>query len=213
MKNKLARSIGLVLLLLHGGLVACSEEPRVAEQVAVEESATGLPATEIEAAAEVAMTNTGANPDGLLVHKSETCGCCALWVDHLIEEGVPAEVRNEEDMEAIKAHLGISERYRSCHTAVSRDGFVFEGHVPALAIRRFMQDPPEGALGLAVPGMPMGSPGMEVDNQFQPYEIKLLMKDGSAKPYGYVSNYEAQFSPRAPEDGHAHQSRAPHNHD
>lgn len=209
-----AKLLSLTFLLISTlPLQACSEDVADAGQASQSEAQTRVIA---ESAIRPEAEPVDAEVQGeasLLVHKSETCGCCALWVDHLTEEGVSAEVQNEVDMEAVKARLGISERYRSCHTAVSRDGYVFEGHVPALAIRRFMQDPPEGALGLAVPGMPIGSPGMEVDNQFQPYEIKLLMKDGSAKPYGYVSNYEAQFSPRAPEDGHAHQSRAPHNHD
>lgn len=146
----------------------------------------------------------------LLVHKSETCGCCALWVDHMTEQGFASEVRNEVDMDAVKTRLGVPDKFRSCHTAVDSEGYVFEGHVPAIAVRRFLENPPEGALGLAVPGMPVGSPGMEVDNQFQPYQILLLMKDGSAKPYGYVSNYESQFEGLEASDAQA--TAAPHSH-
>lgn len=186
-------------------LSACTEDPRVAEQPRTTESATSGSAGVAEVSAEVSAEaapeiaqEAGDDAGRLLVHKSETCGCCALWVDHLTEEGVAADVQTEVDMEAVKARLGVPERHRSCHTAVSKDGYVFEGHVPALAIRRFMQNPPEGALGLAVPGMPVGSPGMEVDNQFQPYQIILMMKDGSAKPYGYISTYESQFDAQSP---------------
>lgn len=143
-------------------------------------------------------SSSGEPQPQLLVHKSETCGCCARWVEHVQDEGYSAEVRNEEDMASVKTGLGVPDQFRSCHTAVSRHGYVFEGHVPAIAIRQFLQNPPEGALGLAVPGMPVGSPGMEVDDEFQPYQIVLMMKDGSAQAYGFVDNYASQFSPKQP---------------
>lgn len=185
-------------------LLACGEEARVSEQAVAPEPSGTVAAEEARAVAEAtpataALASVDDDVERLLVHKSETCGCCALWVDHLTEEGMQSEVQTEVDMEAVKTRLGVPERHRSCHTAISRDGYVFEGHVPALAIRRFMRNPPKGALGLAVPGMPIGSPGMEVDNQFQPYEIVLLMKDGSSRPYGYMSNYAAQFEGREAE--------------
>lgn len=183
-------------------LAACSEEPAAkgqpVEPAEVVNAVDKLPEMP-PAPSEPAVAPDEGDAMRLLVHKSETCGCCALWVDHLVEEGVPADVQTEVDMESVKTRLGVPEKHRSCHTAVSRDGYVFEGHVPALAVRRFLKHTPEGALGLAVPGMPVGSPGMEVDQQFQPYQIILLMKDGSSKPYGYVSNYESQFEAREPE--------------
>ena len=84
-------------------------------------------------------------------------------------------------------------RYGSCHTGVSKDGFVFEGHVPARYIIQFLNNPPADARGLTVPAMPLGSPGMEYNDQFAPYEVLLLKKDGSVEVYAAVESYEQQF--------------------
>ena len=82
---------------------------------------------------------------------------------------------------------------RSCHTAVTTDGFVFEGHVPAKYMAKFLENPPKGAIGLAVPGMPMGSPGMEYQNKFMPYQVMQLNKDGSTAVYADIDSPEAQL--------------------
>jgi len=79
-------------------------------------------------------------------------------------------------------------RYQSCHTAVSSHGYVFEGHVPARHIKAFLANPPADAIGLAVPGMPLGSPGMEVGSRFDPYEVLLLKKDGSSEVFARVDS-------------------------
>lgn len=94
------------------------------------------------------------------VAKSPTCGCCSEWVDHLEESGFRVEVEDTDNLSMVKRRLGVPGDLGSCHTAVV-DGYVIEGHVPASDIRRLLAERPADVEGLAVPGMPAGSPGME----------------------------------------------------
>jgi hypothetical protein len=93
------------------------------------------------------------------VSKDPNCGCCTGWVEHLRRNGFTATVVETADMQAVKTGLGVPAELASCHTAEIA-GYIIEGHVPAQAIKRLIADKPD-ALGLAVPGMPIGSPGME----------------------------------------------------
>lgn len=128
----------------------------------------------------------------VLVFKSETCGCCEKWINHMRQAGFDIRVEHPGSLDGTKDRLGIPEEVRSCHTAVSPDGYVFEGHVPAAIVRRFLADAPEGSVGLAVPGMPIGSPGMEVGDRFEAYDVVLLHKDGSQGVYARVEGAEDQ---------------------
>lgn len=121
-------------------------------------AATGLPA---RAASET-----------LEVYKTPWCGCCAAWVDHMREAGFAVRVTEMEDLEPFKARHGVTEELASCHTALI-GGYVVEGHVPASDVARLLKERPD-ATGLAVPGMPMGSPGMEMDGHSEPYEVVLF---------------------------------------
>ena len=94
--------------------------------------------------------------------------------------------------DAIKQQLGITNRYRSCHTAVYKD-FVFEGHIPAKFIQQFVANPPANAIGLAVPGMPLGSPGMEVEDRFNPYTIYQVNADGEPTVFAMIDNMADQY--------------------
>jgi len=94
------------------------------------------------------------------VHKDPTCGCCTGWVQHLQKAGFTTSVIENRSLDALKRRLGVPDDLAACHTA-ELAGYVIEGHVPADAIRRLLQEKPS-ATGLAVPGMPVGSPGMEV---------------------------------------------------
>ena len=96
------------------------------------------------------------------VFKSPTCGCCANWVKHLEANGFTTKVTDVEDMTVVKAKYGVPGRLQSCHTAVV-NGYVLEGHVPASDVQRLIKERP-AVVGVAVPGMPVGSPGMEVGN-------------------------------------------------
>jgi hypothetical protein len=118
------------------------------------------------------------------VYKNPNCGCCNQWVDHLRENGFQVEARNATDLARIKAERGVPAPLAACHTAVV-DGYVIEGHVPADVIRRLLAERPEAA-GLAVPGMPVGSPGMEVPGSFrpaEPYDVLLFQRGGGATVY------------------------------
>lgn len=126
------------------------------------------------------------------VYKSPTCGCCNDWIKHLQANGF-TQVRALDVGNAKKrAEVGMSLRYGSCHTALV-DGYVIEGHVPAREIRRLLKERPK-ALGLSVPGMPLGSPGMEVDDgRVDRYDVLLVQKDETATVF---ATYERK-PPRA----------------
>lgn len=127
------------------------------------------------------------------VYKRATCGCCRKWVDHINEYGFSTNSHNKNDLTALKKEKGIAPVYQSCHTAVSKEGYVFEGHIPAKIIKRFLDEKPDGAIGLSVPRMPTGSPGMEVGNKFNKYNVLLLMKDGTAETYAEISSLSEQY--------------------
>ena len=120
----------------------------------------------------------------VIVYKSASCGCCGNWVEHMREAGFDVEARDVPDAElpAIKAEHGVGLSHQSCHTAVVGD-YVLEGHVPADLVRRLLEEKPEIA-GLAVPGMPRGSPGMEMpDGSKDPYEVIAFTDDGKQSVY------------------------------
>lgn len=129
----------------------------------------------------------------MTVYKSPTCGCCAEWVDHIEKEGFLASVEHPQNLNAVKETLGLKREHYSCHTGVTENGYVFEGHIPAKTISAFLQQPPKDALGLAVPGMPLGSPGMEMDDRFTPYSVLLVKKDGSTEVYRRFESAAEQY--------------------
>ena len=109
----------------------------------------------------------------MTVTKDPTCGCCSGWVEHIKAAGFPVEVIESTDLNRLKARLGVPRHLASCHTA-EVDSYVVEGHVPPAAIKRLVAERPPGK-GLAVPGMPVGSPGMEVEGTApEPYEVILF---------------------------------------
>lgn len=134
-------------------------------------------------------------PSGIAldVYKSPSCGCCGLWVDHAEQRGFSVATHHPEDLNQLKFDQGIAPEVQSCHTAVSVEGYVFEGHIPARYIRDFLAKPPAGARGLAVPAMPLGSPGMEMGDRFMPYEVLLLKEDGSTAVYAKVTTPAQQY--------------------
>jgi hypothetical protein len=122
----------------------------------------------------------------MVVYKSPTCGCCGGWVDHMNAAGFMTTIQHPTDLNAIKETLGVAPVYQACHTATMQ-GYTFEGHIPADVIQTFINNKPSDVLGLAVPGMPMGSPGMDTNGSFRPYQVLQLNKDGSSTPYATVS--------------------------
>jgi hypothetical protein len=124
-----------------------------------------LSAGPVPAAQEAALSLVGPAPAAgvVQVFKSPTCGCCSEWIRHLEENGFTVEARDIANMMAVKSELGIPGELGSCHTA-RIDGYLIEGHVPAQDIQRMLAERPE-IRGIAVPGMPVGSPGMEVEGR------------------------------------------------
>lgn len=108
----------------------------------------------------------------VVVNKDPSCGCCSKWAAHLEDAGFPVHIVPETDLASVKQRLGVPEDLASCHTA-EVDGYVIEGHVPAPSILQLLTERPK-ATGLAVPGMPQGSPGMESDAQPEIYEVTLF---------------------------------------
>jgi hypothetical protein len=127
------------------------------------------------------------------IYKSPSCGCCKKWIDHLDESGLQSTAHNQNDVSGIKNKMGIAPQYRSCHTAVSQDGYIFEGHVPAKFIKQFLAEKHQGVIGLSVPAMPIGTPGMEMGDKFMPYQVLILKKDGSSDVYAKINSYKEQF--------------------
>jgi hypothetical protein len=121
-------------------------------------------------------------PTAITVYKSASCGCCAKWVDHLRANGFAPTVHDEADMDAIKDEMGVPKGVRSCHTALV-DRYLVEGHVPAADLRRLLKERPAVA-GLAVPGMPKGTPGMAMPGDTpEPYEVLAFTRDGKTTTY------------------------------
>ena len=121
----------------------------------------------------------------LTVYKSPTCDCCKKWIGHLEDEGFEASVEHPANLDAIKDRYRIANNLRSCHTAVSSQGYAFEGHIPARYFHQF----------LANPAMPVGSPGMEVGDKFMPYRVLLMKKDGSTEVFASVESAAQQVQP------------------
>lgn len=110
------------------------------------------------------------------VYKTASCECCTGWVKHLLGAGFAVQVTTSEDTAAIRRKAGIPDAFGACHSATV-DGYAIEGHVPAAEIRRLLVLKPQ-AIGLAVPSMPPGSPGMEVGDRKDPYDVFLIDRQG-----------------------------------
>lgn len=133
----------------------------------------------------VASTAYAAQPLSIDVHRDANCGCCKKWITHLEANGFKVVDHIESDMSAVKKGLGVAPRLASCHTAVI-DGKFVEGHVPAEQIKDLIDR--NDLVGIAVPGMPAGSPGMEVDGVKHAYQVIGLTKAGEDQ---VVADYPA----------------------
>ena len=144
---------------------------------------TLLATAAVLAAGATALAQASSTKPLVEVWKDPNCGCCHLWVEHLQAEGFEVKV-NDVGNTAARKRLGMPEALGSCHTA-RVGGYVIEGHVPAADIRRLLKDKPQ-ALGLSVPGMPIGSPGMdgpEYKGRKDPYAVLLVQRDGSTRTF------------------------------
>lgn len=122
----------------------------------------------------------------IIVYKTPTCGCCSAWIEHLTAAGFEAQIVDQPDLTPIRARLGAPDDLRSCHLAII-GRYIVEGHVPADSINMLLSAAPD-AVGVFVPGMPLGSPGMEGPYGSQPYDVILLRKNGKREVF---DRYEA----------------------
>ena len=123
-----------------------------------------------------------AQAEAIKVYKSATCGCCKKWISHLESNGFEVDAEDRKDLPSIKQELGIAQNQQSCHTA-KIGGYFIEGHVPASDIERLLAEKPDIA-GLAVPGMPVGSPGMEVPGRkADSYKVYAVDKQGNTRVF------------------------------
>ena len=123
----------------------------------------------------------GQTRTAMMVYKDPNCGCCHNWVEIMRAAGFDVSVRDTEDMQAIKTRHKVTRALASCHTALVA-GYVVEGHVPADVIRKLLAEKPK-VLGIAVPGMPVGSPGMESGNRKDPYDVLTFDAAGKTSVY------------------------------
>jgi len=114
------------------------------------------------------------------IYKSPSCECCGKWIDHMKKNGFKVEIHEVSDISGNRKKLGMPDKFGSCHTS-KIGAYVVEGHVPAADIARLLKEKPK-ALGLAVPSMPPGSPGMDIPNS-PPYETLLVQADGSTRVF------------------------------
>lgn len=122
-------------------------------------------------------------PAGMTVYRDPSCGCCTAWAGIARQAGYEVSVIDHPDMPAIKQQYGVPDELRSCHTTIV-DGYAVEGHVPMGDVQRLLAERPADLRGIAVAGMPLGSPGMEVpDGTVQPFEVMAFDAKGAVRPF------------------------------
>ena len=164
---------GALALALTVGALASIEAVTPVPAAGVAQAAAAVPVASPASAVAAAPVVT--------VYKSPTCGCCTKWVDHMRESGFEVVVNDMADVTPLKNEVGVPTALRSCHTAVV-SGYTLEGHVPADLVQELLKEKPKNIAGLAVPGMPMGSPGMEGDRK-DAYEVVAYTADGKTSVY------------------------------
>ncbi|MDE2662658.1 MAG: DUF411 domain-containing protein [Gemmatimonadota bacterium] len=172
-----AAFFGVALLVTACAPQAAGESGRTAAAASSTAAVSSTALVDATLAATIAETPT------ITVYKSPTCGCCAIWVDHMREAGFELDVLDMDDAALVRVKLdaGVPLRMQTCHTALVGD-YVFEGHIPAEVIARFLAEKP-AASGLAVPGMPIGSPGMEFGDRVDPYDVLAFDAAGNTSVY------------------------------
>ena len=187
MKNELRAAIALVFA--GATMVACARQP---------ESSSGVLAG--STSSQVAASSGDASETARVhAHKSASCGCCSVWIEHMRDAGFTVTSTDVDNVNAIKERVGVPLGKGSCHTA-EVGGYFIEGHVPAGDVKRLLAERPD-AKGLVVPGMPAGSPGMEMpDGRTQPYTVELVREDGSTT--AFARHQQGDESHPATHEGH-----------
>lgn len=174
-RRRLGKRLGIVLVLA-GLLAACSE----GMEAGGEKSVDG---------------GDGAGALHMVMHHDADCGCCGDWAVYMQEQGFHVEARPATNIVLTRRQLGVPDALASCHTA-EIDGYLVEGHVPADAVRRLLAERPD-AVGISAPGMPWGSPGMEIGERVDVYPVVLFEDDGKQTLYARYRGHERVEQPRA----------------
>lgn len=188
--NLTTLSIALVIML---GLIF----PNIAESAA--KNVTGANSDSESTSKTVAETqpkDSALEQLHAIIYKNEGCTCCDKWANHLNKDQFETELTAVDNINQIKHKLGVNPQLSSCHTAVIKHNnqqYVFEGHIPSKIIKQFLAAPPKHAIGLAVPAMPVGSPGMEYQGKFMPYKVFLLHDNGQVSIFASVDSLEEQY--------------------
>ena len=124
----------------------------------------------------------------MTVYRSPSCGCCGVWIDHAKKHGFKIEDIKTKEMEALKQKYNVPAELASCHTTII-DGYVMEGHIPADDIKRFLAQKPDNLVGLTVPGMPIGTPGMEAKDIKQPFQVLAFNDKGEVEVFKEYQSY------------------------
>jgi hypothetical protein len=160
---------------------------RVVKEAAMTDTGFALTRRSALLAALASLVQTGtlfaAEKEMITIHKDPTCGCCSGWVEHLQKGGFGTKVMDTMDLDTLKKRLGVPDDLAACHTAEIA-GYIIEGHVPVAALKRFLAERPN-ASGLAVPGMPMGAPGME-GGRPEKYDVILFSPDGQRTYMSFI---------------------------
>lgn len=167
---------GLLLLTGAGAMTALSA---CADPTGPTAESTPLPP-------EVVAHDVGAEQLTMTVYKDASCGCCGGWVTHAEEHGFTITTEHPDSLATVWQDHDIPLDLQSCHLARNPDGHLFVGHVPARHVLEYLADPPAGGRGLSVPAMPVGTPGMEQGDQFDPYSV-MLITDGTPRVFAEVA--------------------------
>ena len=167
MKLVVKRIRWLVIIALSLGIIACSSKADAVNVTTPEAALVGTVSLD--------------------VYKSPTCDYCENWISHVEAAGYDTALHHPTSLNKLKKDKGVLSPYQSFHIAVTQTGYVFEGHIPADVIKRFIANSPADALGLTVPDMPVGSSGMETVNRHDEYDLLLLSKDGSSTVFEYIA--------------------------
>ena len=175
-----ASTILITAVLLLAG---CARQSTGNASASTEKAETEGSKTSQQAAQADPADISGDRATAVTVYKSPTCGCCSKWEEHLTKAGFKVSSKTTDDMEQVRAQFGVPEKMQSCHTAVI-DGYVIEGHVPADDVKKLLETRPEGVAGLAAPGMPANSPGMQPEGEKPSgYDVLSFDREGNAKVF------------------------------
>lgn len=136
-------------------------------------------------------TDSTTDPLAMTVYKDPSCGCCDGWIEHVEEHGFATTTEHPSSLASVWQRHDVPLDLQSCHLARTEDGHLFVGHVPARHVREYLADPPKGARGLSVPAMPVGTPGMEQGERFDPYSV-MLITDGEPRVFATVQTASDQ---------------------